>query len=57
MKEWFSITTDNFKYIDWIKGPYTSFNGPLILDGKIASVIGGFGNMIFQGKFRPLFDM
>ncbi|HTN39348.1 MAG TPA: hypothetical protein VL053_19890 [Arachidicoccus sp.] len=57
MTELFRIKADNFTYIDWIDGPYKSYNGPLMLDGKIASVSGGFGNMIFQGKFRPLFRM
>lgn len=57
MKELFSFKADRFNYVEWIKGPYKKFDGPLILGGKIASLIGGFGSMIFQGKFRPLFDM
>ena len=57
MKEWFPIRADKFKYIDWINGPCKSFNGPLILGGDIASVVGGFGSMIFQGITRPMFDL
>lgn len=56
MNAWFPIRSDKFQYMDWSEGPYKGFKGPLISEGKAASVSGGFGNMLFQGKLRPLFS-
>ena len=57
MKAWFPIKSDRFRYMDWHKGLYDQYSGPIISGSKSASVSGGFGHLQFQGIVRPEFSL
>lgn len=57
MKELFHVYSESFLYFDWFGRPHKNYRGPLIPGGTVAALHGGFGDMLFQGAFRPFFDM
>ncbi|GAB3351015.1 hypothetical protein GCM10027566_08930 [Arachidicoccus ginsenosidivorans] len=54
MNELFGFKADKFQYFDWQDSPYKGYNGIILPDAKVASLSGGFGNMLFQGILSPV---